>query len=160
MQVVFPDGVTMATITLVIRSDMLPELTEVTTVTLTAILENGVAEGGDLSRGAQISASQSQAVVTVAANDAPHGVITWTSTVAMVTEDEDVDNNVQLSLVREFGSIGAVVVTYSTSVASTLPLERQATEQLDFVPTSSQIVMDDGVTASSVFVTVLHVSVQ
>ena len=148
----------MATITLLIQSDIIPELNELTTVTLTAVLENGVPEGGDVSRGAKITPSQSQAVVTVEANDAPHGVITWTPSVVMVTEDEGIDNNVQLSLVREFGAIGAVVITYTTSVASLLPLEQQAAELLDFIPTSGQVIMGNEETTASVTITVLHVS--
>ena len=113
VQVVFADGVSTATITLLIQPDLVPELDEVTTVALTGILENGVAAGGDPARGARLAPlGQTTAVITVQANDAPHGVVVWSPPVVMVTEEEGVDSVAQLTLVREFGSIGAIIISY------------------------------------------------
>lgn len=91
---------------------MLPELNEVTVIALTEITENGVPPGGDNTRGAQILPAQRQAVITVQANDAPHGVVVWSASVVNVTEEDSTDNVVQLTLLREFGSIGAIIITY------------------------------------------------
>lgn len=91
---------------------MLPELNEVTVIALTEITENGVPPGGDSTRGAQILPAQRQAVITVQANDAPHGVVVWSASVVNVTEEDSTDNVVQLTLLREFGSIGAIIITY------------------------------------------------
>ena len=113
MQVDFADGVSTSTIVLLIQPDLVPELNEVTRVTLTAILENGVAAEGDPARGGRLApAGQRTAVVTVQANDAPHGVVVWSPSVVMVTEVEGVDSVVQLTLIREFGSIGAIIISY------------------------------------------------
>ena len=91
---------------------MFPELNEVTVISLTDITENGVPLGGDATRGAQLLPAQSQAMITVQANDAPHGVVVWSASVVNVTEEEGTDSVVQLTLLREFGSIGAIIITY------------------------------------------------
>ncbi len=154
----FVDGQSLATITLTIAGDVQPELSETTFVSLTQVLANGVPDGGDLSRGATIIPGREQAVVTVQASDAPHGVVSWLPAIVMVTEVEGVDSVAMLSLVREFGSIGAIIIEYSTSVASLFPSERQAAALVDFVPSSGEVVMGDGVREASVDVTILHVS--
>ena len=112
-QVVFLNGSSLATISLQIQPDVEPELNEVTQVLLTAITESGIAPGEDPTRGAELVPSQTLAVVTVQANDAPHGVIVWSPDVVMATEEEDVENTVQLTLIREFGSLGAIVISYT-----------------------------------------------
>ncbi len=154
----FIDGQSLSTITLTIAGDVQPELSETTIVSLTQVLANGVPEGGDLNRGATILPGREQAVVTVQASDAPHGVVSWLPAIVTVTEEEGVDSVVMLSLVREFGSIGAIIIEYSTSVASFFPSEQQAAALVDFVPSSGEVVMGDGVREASVDVTILHVS--
>ena len=46
------------------------------------------------------------------ANDAPHGVIVWSPELVMLSEEDGVENTVQLSLIREFGAVGAITVSY------------------------------------------------
>ena len=158
LQVVFAEGQSVATITLTVAADIAPELSEVTRVILTGVVENGVPPGGDQSRGAQILPSQREAVITIQANDAPHGVVVWSADVVTATEEDGVDSEVTLTLFREFGSIGMIVVSYSTLVAGELPVEQQALPLLDFVPTSSETVMADGVNSTTVSIGILHVS--
>ena len=155
---IFGDGASIATIMLLIRADNISELNEVTTVTLTRIVANGVSESGDQRRGARLALGQTEAVITVQANDEPHGVIAWSPTVIMVQEQEGTNNEVQLTLVREFGSIGAVVISYSTQVDASLPINERAESLMDFVPTSGEIVMGDGESSASIRVTILQVS--
>ena len=154
----FLDGESQSNITLALEGDSTPELSEMTFVTLTRVTESGVPEGGDTSRGAQIISGRNQAVITVQASDFPHGVISWVSPVVMATEVEGMDSTVTLTLVREFGSIGAIVIAYSTSVASQLPAEQQASALTDFVPSTGEVVMGDSVRSASVVITILHVS--
>lgn len=157
-QVVFANGVSMATITLLIQSDEIPELNEVTRVQLSAVIENGVPAGGDSSRGAQINAGRSEAVITVEANDAPHGVFTWSPTVIVVAEVEDLNNVIQVTVIREFGTIGAVAVGYSTAMASFAPDDQRAQASLDYVSASGEVVLEDGSSSASVDIVILHVS--
>ena len=109
---IFPDGVSEAAINLLIQPDALPELNENTQITLMEITSNGVPPGGDPLRGAQLIPSRILAIVTVQANDAPHGVVVWSPAVVVATEEEGVENTVELTLVREFGSVGAILISY------------------------------------------------
>ena len=102
----------MATINLVIVHDINPELNEVTMVTLTEILDNGVPEGGDETRGATLISGRSTSVITVSANDDPHGLFLWSSETLDVEELEDTGNVVTVYILREFGTIGDVIVNY------------------------------------------------
>ena len=110
-QVTFADGVSSAFLTFTIKHDELPELNEVTTVTLTKITENGVPEGGDEDRGATLISGRSSSVITVSANDDPHGVFVWSFNHIEV-EEEELDSTVLLYILREFGTIGAVAINY------------------------------------------------
>lgn len=152
--VVFPEGVSMATITLVFQPDTLPELNEVTTVRLTS----ATVQGGGMNQPQLISGRQ-EAVITVEANDSPHGVVSWSPIFITATETNSVDNTIQLTLVREFGTIGAVVISYSTLVNSSLPSEERAEPLMDFVPTTSEVVIGDGQSSTTISLTILHVSI-
>ena len=151
---VFPEGVSMATITLVFQPDTIPELNEVTRVRLTS----ATVQGGGANQ-PQLVAGREEAVITVEANDAPHGVISWSSASVVTMETDGVDNSVQLTIVREFGTIGSVVISYSTLINSSSPSEQRAEPLMDFVPASSEVVMGDGQSSSTVTLTILHVSI-
>lgn len=146
----------MATITLLITADDISELNEVTMVTLTRVVENGVAMAGDQSRGASLASGRSQAVVTVQANDNPHGVITWSPTLVMAEEVEGRNNEIQVSLIREFGAIGAIIISYATEVRVGSD-DAQALE--DFIPRSGDVVMSDGQSSATISITILPVSI-
>ena len=94
-----------------ISPDTVPELNEVTMVTLTQIIDNGVPMGGDETKGATLNSDRTTAVVTVAANDDPHGVVVWLVNVTEVEETEG-NNIVSLTLLREFGSIGDISINF------------------------------------------------
>lgn len=147
----------MATISLLVRSDNISELNEVTAVTLTNIIDNGVPSSGDQTRGASIIPGQNQAVLTVLANDEPHGVVAWSPILTMTEEEEGRNSEVQLTINREFGAIGAVVASYTTEVASSLPSNEQAQPLQDFVPTGGDVVLGDGESSATVRVTILSV---
>lgn len=150
---VFPEGVSTATITLVFQPDSVPELNEVTRVRLTS----ATVQGGGANQ-PQLIAGRQEAVITVEANDAPHGVISWSPSLVTATETNGADSTVQLTLVREFGTIGSVVISYSTLVDSSLPPEQRAEPLMDFVPSTSEVVMGDGQSSSIITLTILHVS--
>lgn len=102
----------MSTITLIVQADSIPELNEVSRVSLTGILENGVPPGGDPSRGATTVTGQITSFITVTANDAPHGVVMWTVNSTDTPEVDEMDTVIELSIVREFGTIGDIVISY------------------------------------------------
>ena len=100
------------TITVTVHPDLLPELNEVTVVELTEITENGAPPGSDSTRGAQLVPGRTRSFITVQANDAPHGVLVWSTSRVAATEEDAVDSGVELTILREFGSIGAILISY------------------------------------------------
>ena len=112
---VFDEGVSEVTITVTVHPDLLPELNEETVIELTEITENGVPPGLDQTRGAQLISGRTQSVVTVQANDAPHGVLVWSAARVQAREEDQVDSVVQLTILREFGSIGAILISYRSA---------------------------------------------
>lgn len=157
LQVTFLDGVSSASITLLVSPDNAAELDEVTLVTLTEVVVNGVPVSGDQTRGARIASGQRQAVITVQANDDPHGVVMWSPSIVTAEEQEGTDNIVPLTLVREFGTVGAIIISYATAMDMSLPLQDQAEALQDFIPTSNDVVIGDGERSASVSVTILQV---
>lgn len=128
-----------------------------TLVTLTEVVVNGVPSSGDQTRGARLASGQSQAVITVQANDDPHGVVSWSPLTVTAEEQEGRDNVVQLTIVREFGTVGAIIISYTTAVDRSLPMQEQAESLQDFIPTSSDVVIGDGERSVNVSVTILQV---
>lgn len=74
-QLEFLDQQSTTTLDLRIRDDRLPELDEITRVTLTSVLEPGTRL---TSRGATLG-TQTSCTLTVLANDSPYGVLAWTA---------------------------------------------------------------------------------
>lgn len=157
-QVVFPAGVSSGSIALNVRADNVSELNEITTVSLTNIMESGFSASEDQSRGARLFPGRTEAFMTIQANDDPHGVIAWFPVTVLVDEQEGTDYELQLMLIRLFGDIGVVVISYATAMAQSLPSSEQARSLTDFIPTSGDVVMSDGQTSMSVAVTILQVN--
>ena len=101
-------------IQLTVSSDATPEISELTNVVLTSVVDNGVPEDGDQTKGARIIDSRSTAVVTVTANDNPFGSVTWADAGATITATEinSGSNPVTLTILRVSGNHGDIEVTY------------------------------------------------
>lgn len=65
--------------------------------------------------------------------------------------------NVTLSIVREQGASGDVQVHFQTRPALYQPPSNQATEEQDYTPRDSSVLMIDGATVALVTVTILPV---
>jgi len=117
LQVIFADGGAEATIQLVIQADDLPELNEITEVELTEVTVDGVSDMEIVQRGAVIDQASSIAVISVAANDFPHGQIRWSSSLVMIAEP-NTTTEVELTLIRESGVISDIIVTYRSVIVA------------------------------------------
>ena len=98
-----------------VHPDLFPELDEITVIELTEIIDNGVPPGSDVTRGAKFLLDRTQSVITVQANDAPHGVLVWSASIVSAIEQDSVDSSVQLTILREFGKIGAILISYRSA---------------------------------------------
>ncbi|XP_038076858.1 adhesion G-protein coupled receptor V1-like isoform X2 [Patiria miniata] len=152
----FADGVSTAAIVITVTADSFPELDETSTIQLTSIVNPGTTHPG---RGAMISDTDSTALLTVLANDSPHGVFAWTlnSLFSVVNEPEgsQPSASVVLHILREQGSLGAVNVRYKTSRAAEMPELKQAEPNRDFVSQDNYVRMEDGVTSASLTIAIL-----
>ena len=110
VQVTFADGVNSTQIVLTVHADNVPELDEVTRIQLTQVTRTD----GDAGRQAIIDSQSSSAVVTVLANDEPHGVVRWSpgSVNSTAIETEGSNNVINLMVIREFGTVGDIIVSY------------------------------------------------
>ena len=108
---VFGDGVSSDDIVLYFAANSDPELQEESQVQLTEVSQNGVPKGGDASRGATIVPEEDIAFITVSANDVPHGVMIWSVSNVSSVEVEGQDSTISLALIREFGTIGNIVIS-------------------------------------------------
>ncbi|XP_065175877.1 adhesion G-protein coupled receptor V1-like [Sycon ciliatum] len=153
-------GTSSATITLTVYADNVAELNEVSTITLNSIMgRGGVAAGGDLGRRATLQLGRVVSVLTVLANDEPHGVVQWAPGSTSVTHSEVDNMNVtfQLQIVREFGLIGDILVYYETANASSYPTDQQAVADVDYVSISNGVVeIADDASTAMVSVSLLH----
>ena len=139
-QLVFNDQVSSQTLTLTVLSDSLPEPDEVFAVVLTT-------PGG----GATLAESNTQASVTVLANDSP---LRWSQ--AQVEADESGRGSVQLTILRgqlEDGSSAGDLSVPTTVQVSTMA--GSATSSDDFNPLSLTITFPAGSTSQTVSIAIV-----
>ncbi|XP_072038274.1 adhesion G-protein coupled receptor V1-like [Amphiura filiformis] len=144
--VTFDIGQISAVISVLISPDDVPELDEVFYIHLL----NSTA--GQLGEAVTTT-------LTVLANDDPYGVFVFEAQSRSITTDEE-GKNVTLTLQRNAGTVGSVMVTYATLLISeslpNLPFStRRAAEDEDFVPKRSTAVFLDGQLSMDVEVSLL-----
>ncbi|MBN3308256.1 GPR98 protein, partial [Amia calva] len=152
--VTFSGSQALATISLRVLADSVPELAESVTVTLTGVTTIGVQEAF---RGAVIDPNRNQAHITILPSDSPYGVISWRPDSLFISTQEPEQNqsNVTLSIVREQGFVGDVAVHFTTKPAlSQLPMN-QATENKDYVAKEEMVIIKENMTVVQVYITIL-----
>lgn len=100
------------------------------------------------------------AMFIIPANDNPHGVISWKQ--ALVISQEDGPTNVTLSvyIMRQFGLIGDIVVSYETVQLASVANgdERVAVAGVDYKAVRSTVDIPDGVNSTQITLDIMHVS--
>ena len=143
-QLVFDDQISSQTLTLSVLSDNLPEPDEVFTVVLTT-------PGG----GATLAESNTQASVTILANDSP---LRWSQ--AQVEADESGGGSVQLTILRgqlEDGSSAGDLSVPTTVQVSTMPGSAMSSD--DFSPLNLTITFPAGFISQTVPVGIVDDSI-
>ncbi|XP_066129903.1 adhesion G-protein coupled receptor V1 [Saccopteryx bilineata] len=154
-QLFFPEGSLDKTIHVQLLDDNIPEEKEVYQVILYDVRTQGVPLAGI----ALLDAQGHAAVLTVEASDEPHGVLNFALSSRFVLLQE-ANITVQLFINREFGSLGAINVTYAT-VPGMLSLKNQteghlAEPDVDFVSVVGFLILEEGVTATAINITILE----
>ncbi|XP_066038594.1 adhesion G-protein coupled receptor V1 [Chamaea fasciata] len=151
----FPEGVLNTTLYVRLLDDHIPEEKEEYRIILYNIKTEGVSPSG----AAVLDSQGYEAVLTVEASDEPHGVLNFASPSRVVLLPEE-NKTVQLFINREFGSLGAINVTYTT-VPGLVSLSNQTEEILaepgaDYVAVSDSVILEEGETSAAINVTVLE----
>ncbi|XP_066512530.1 adhesion G-protein coupled receptor V1-like [Hoplias malabaricus] len=152
--VTFSESQAVATISLNVLADSIPEMAEKVTITLTDVTTVGVM---DPPRRAQIDPQRDRAELTIKANGSPYGVIGWhlDSQYFITAEPPRNPSNITLSIVRDQGASGDVVVYYTTRPALSLPTVNQATEGQDYVAKQATVIMMEKASVALVTITIL-----
>ncbi|XP_019318343.2 adhesion G-protein coupled receptor V1 isoform X6 [Panthera pardus] len=154
-QLFFPEGSLNKTIFVHLFDDNIPEEKEVYQVLLYDVRTQGVPSAGI----ALLDAQGYAAVLTVEASDEPHGVLNFALSSRFVLLQE-ANMTVQLFINREFGSLGAINVTYTT-VPGMLSLKNQtegnlAEPDVDFISVVGFLILEEGETAAAINITILE----
>ncbi|NXB81784.1 GPR98 protein, partial [Donacobius atricapilla] len=151
----FPEGILNTTLYVQLLDDHIPEEKEEYRIILYNIKTEGVSPSG----AAVLDSQGYEAVLTVEASDEPHGVLNFASPSRVVLLPEE-NKTVQLFINREFGSLGAINVTYAT-VPGLVSLSNQTEEALaepgaDYVAVSDSVILEEGETSAAINVTILE----
>ncbi|NWV35380.1 GPR98 protein, partial [Grantiella picta] len=151
----FPEGILNTTLYVRLLDDRIPEEKEEYRIILYNIETEGVSPSG----AAVLDSQGYEAVLTVEASDEPHGVLNFASPSRVVLLPEE-NKTVQLFINREFGSLGAINITYAT-VPGLVPLSNQtegtmAEPGADYVAVSDSVILEEGETSAAINVTVLE----
>ncbi|XP_036868013.2 adhesion G-protein coupled receptor V1 [Manis javanica] len=154
-QLFFPEGSLNRTIFVHLLDDNIPEEKEVYQVILYDVKTQGVPPAGI----ALLDAQGYAAALTIEASDEPHGVLNFALSSRFVFLQES-NVTIQLFINREFGSLGAVNVTYTT-VPGMLSLKNQTEGNLaepdaDFVSVVGFLILEEGETAAAINITILE----
>ncbi|KAI4570105.1 hypothetical protein MJT46_007399 [Ovis ammon polii x Ovis aries] len=154
-QLFFPEGSLNKIISVHLLDDNIPEEKEVYQVILYDVRTQGVSPAG----AALLDAQGYAAVLTVEASDEPHGVLNFALSSRFVLLQE-ANTTIKLFINREFGSLGAINVTYAT-VPGMLSRKNQtegnlAEPDVDFVPVIGFLILEEGETAGAIDITILE----
>uniref|UniRef100_A0A8C3XBP1 Adhesion G-protein coupled receptor V1 n=1 Tax=Catagonus wagneri TaxID=51154 RepID=A0A8C3XBP1_9CETA len=154
-QLFFPEGSLNKTLSVHLLDDNIPEEKEVYQVILYDVRTQGVPPAG----AALLDAQGFAAVLTVEASDEPHGVLNFALSSRFVLLQE-ANITVQLFINREFGSLGAINVTYTTVPGMLRPKNQTkgnlAEPDIDFVPVFDFLILEEGETAAAINITILE----
>ncbi|KAJ7406541.1 G-protein coupled receptor 98 isoform X1 [Willisornis vidua] len=151
----FPEGTLNTTLYVRLLDDHIPEEKEEYRIILFDIKTEGVSSSG----AAVLDSQGYEAVLTVEASDEPHGVLNFASPSRVVLLPEE-NKTVQLFINREFGSLGAINVTYAT-VPGLVTLSNQTEGTLaepgaDYIAVSDSLILEEGETSAAISVTILE----
>ncbi|XP_067885769.1 adhesion G-protein coupled receptor V1 [Heterodontus francisci] len=150
----FAEGQALATVSLTVLADNIPEVTEIVTVTLVNVTTMGVQ---DQAKGATINSNKRNAILTILPNDSPYGVVGWhiNSLYVSLQEPEFDAINVTLTIIREQGFMGEVAVQYSTKPDPSLLPVNQATANQDYIASQGTVIIKENTTQALIRFTIL-----
>ncbi|XP_071995626.1 adhesion G-protein coupled receptor V1 isoform X3 [Engystomops pustulosus] len=149
----FPDGTLNTSFTVHLLDDQLPEEREEYRIILYNVITQGITGPG----AAILDEQGYEAVLTVEASDEPHGLISFAPSSRTVLIQE-ANKTIQLYINREYGSLGDINITYTTSMAPPLNGTSMSPAQpgIDYIGRSGSLIILDGETTAAIHVTILE----
>lgn len=113
-----------------------------------------------MNRGAVLNTARVTAMLIIPANDDPYGVISWKNTLIISQEDGPKNTTLSVYIMREFGLIGDVVVSYETVQLSSVAHddEDEAKPGVDYQAVRSIVEIPAGHNSTQITLDVTHVS--
>ena len=114
----------------------------------------------DVNRGAVLNTARVTAMLIIPANDDPYGVISWKNTLIISQEDGPKNTSLSVYIMRQFGLIGDVVVSYETVQLSSVAHddEREAMPGVDYQAVRGTVEIPAGLNLTQITLDVTHVS--
>ncbi len=114
----------------------------------------------DANRGAVLNTARVTAMLIIPANDDPHGVISWKNTLVISQEDGPKNTTLSVYIMRQFGLIGDIVVSYETVQLSSVAHvdERVAMPGIDYKAVRGTVEIPAGHNSTQITLDVAHVS--
>ena len=113
-----------------------------------------------MNRGAVLNSARVTAMLIIPANDDPYGVISWKNTLIISQEAVPTTTTLSVNIMRQFGVIGDIVVSYETVQLSSVAHddERVAMPGVDYVAVRSTVEIPAGHNSTQINLDVTHVS--
>ena len=113
-----------------------------------------------MNRGAVLNTARVTAMLIIPANDDPYGVISWKNTLIISQEAVPTNTTLSVYIMRQFGVIGDIVVSYETVQVSSVAHddERVAMPGVDYVAVRSTVEIPAGHNSTQINLDVTHVS--
>ena len=108
-----------------------------------------------------LNSARAIAMLVIPANDEPHGVITWKNVVVISQEDGPKNVTLSVYVMRLFGLIGDIVVSFETvqlSNVSNNQGEQIAVAGVDFEAMQRTVDIPAGVNSTRIDLQISHVS--
>ncbi|XP_078070005.1 adhesion G-protein coupled receptor V1 [Mustelus asterias] len=150
----FTEGQALATISLTVLADNIPEIDEIVTVTLVNVTTMGMQ---DQANGATIDFDRRNAILTILPNDSPYGVVGWhINSLHVSLQEPELDAiNITLTIIREQAFVGDVAVQYSSKPDPMLLPVNQATANLDYIASQGTAILKENATQALIRFTIL-----
>ncbi|KAM8960806.1 adhesion G-protein coupled receptor V1 [Pelodytes ibericus] len=151
----FAEGSLNASFVVHLLDDQIPEEKDEYQLLLYNVTTQGISGTG----AAALDKQGYEAVLTVEASDEPHGIISFAPSSRIILTEEG-NKTVQLFINREYGSLGDINITYTTTMDLLHIINKTkdghpAEPGLDYIPTSGSLILQDGDTTAALNVSIM-----
>ena len=107
-----------------------------------------------------LNTARTTAILVIPANDDPHGIISWKNSLIISQDNGPKNVTLSVSIMRQFGLIGDLVVAYETVQLSSVANndEQPAVAGVDYKAVTSTVDILAGMNSTHITLDISHVS--